>query len=191
MIDRIDTTTQPLAFYMCELCEESGNESNCQAADLIRREPAGRWCCQHCYDDIGDEPGERPLWAELPKAVHLAAEVERLQTALAAMQRDTHGGVTLPDEMATAILAIGRVEWGGPDPRSDEKHVEDFANTLRLTREHFKTEGPQALHGVYIEGTGIVVCHTGTSPNSGIHAQTLTGAWNWLLAIAAAQGDRA
>ena len=88
--------------------------------------------------------------------------------------------VNIPTDIAAAVLKIGRVEWGATDPKSEAEHISDFTDTLRLTCEHFGTEGPQRLDGLYVEGSNVVICHTGTSPNSGVHAQALTGAWNRL-----------
>ena len=87
----------------------------------------------------------------------------------------------LPKDIALAVAKMGKVEWGAVQPKPDEDHVKDFADSLKLTREYFKTEGDQSLHGVYLEGTEIVLCHTGTSPNSANNARALTGAWNWLV----------
>lgn len=92
----------------------------------------------------------------------------------------------LPDDIISSLLSIGRVEWGSTAEQSDEAHVEDFKNTLRLTREYFKTGEIQALHGLYLEGENVVVCHTGTSPNSPQHARILAGAWNQLVDLAEA-----
>lgn len=94
---------------------------------------------------------------------------------------------SIPDAMAEQILAMGRVQWGATAEEEEAGHVEHFRNTLRLTREAFDYEDvPVPMHGLYIEGTGKVVCHTGTSPNSGPNAQILAGAWNWLHQICSA-----
>lgn len=91
----------------------------------------------------------------------------------------------LPEDIIESLLAIGKVEWGQTFTQSDEKHVEDLRDTLRLTREYFGMEvGDTALHGVYIEGQGVVLAHTGMSPNSPQHARILAGAWNQLVDIA-------
>ena len=87
----------------------------------------------------------------------------------------------LPKDIALAVAKMGKVEWGAVQPKPDEDHAKSFADSLKLTREYFKTEGDQSLHGVYLEGTEIVLCHTGTSPNSANNARALTGAWNWLV----------
>ena len=94
---------------------------------------------------------------------------------------------TLPDDIVKSLLNIGRVDWASTEVQSDEDHVADFKRTLELTRENFGTEGDVALHYVAIEGTGIVVAHTGTSPNSPQHARVMAGAWNHLVEMAEAQ----
>ncbi|ASY62468.1 hypothetical protein SJ05684_c10100 [Sinorhizobium sojae CCBAU 05684] len=97
----------------------------------------------------------------------------------------------LPDDIIERLLAVGRVEWGTSLYQADEKHVEDFRDTLRITREHFATEADEtAIHGVYLEGTGTVLAHTGNSPNSPQHARILVGAWNQLVDMALAAKDQ-
>lgn len=88
--------------------------------------------------------------------------------------------VEVPDDIEARIKEAGPVVWGLVGPKSDEDHLTDFASTLRLTREHFATEGDVELHGLYLDGTEIVVGHTGVSPNSPVHARILVGLWNAL-----------
>lgn len=93
----------------------------------------------------------------------------------------------IPDDVIESLLKIGKVEWGQTFTQTDEKHVEDFKDTLRLTREYFDIEADEtAIHGVYLEGTGVVLAHTGMSPNSPQHARILVGAWNQLVELAQA-----
>jgi hypothetical protein len=93
----------------------------------------------------------------------------------------------IPDDVIESLLKIGKVEWGQTFTQTDEKHVEDFKDTLRLTRESFDIEADEtAIHGVYLEGTGVVLAHTGMSPNSPQHARILVGAWNQLVELARA-----
>jgi hypothetical protein len=94
----------------------------------------------------------------------------------------------LPNDIVESLLRIGRVEWGCSFTQTDEQHIEDFRDTLRITREHFgDTEDATAIHGVYLEGSKTVLCHTGPSPNSPQHARILVGAWNQLFELAQAQ----
>lgn len=87
----------------------------------------------------------------------------------------------IPREIADQVLAMGRVQWGATAEYTEAGHLAHVAESLRITREHFNFEDvPVAMHGLYLEGTDTVLCHTGTSPNSGANAQALTGAWNWL-----------
>lgn len=123
----------------------------------------------------------------------LRAETAEARVKEIEAERDAHKEGRLeaiveayPD-IAAVIEKIGRVEWGATVEQSDEAHIEDFANTLRLTREHFGTPEQTAKHGVYVEGTGVVVCHTGTSPNSGQHARVMVGLWNELADALAAR----
>lgn len=90
--------------------------------------------------------------------------------------------IEIPREIAEQVLSMGRVEWGATKEQTSAGHVADFAETLRITRENFNFEDvPVRLHGLYLEGTETVLCHTGTSPNSPGNAQALAGAWNWLV----------
>ncbi|MDX3926766.1 MAG: hypothetical protein QHC90_13305 [Shinella sp.] len=95
------------------------------------------------------------------------------------------GSKEIPEDIIASLLAVGPVEWGRTHRQSDEKHVEDLRDTIRLTREHFSiAEEETAIHGVYLEGTDTVLAHTGMSPNSSQHARILVGAWNQLVEIA-------
>lgn len=94
----------------------------------------------------------------------------------------------IPSAIAEQVLSMGRVEWGATAEFDQAGHLEHLAESLRLTRENFNYEDvPVPMHGLYLEGTGTVLCHTGTSPNSSANAQALTGAWNWLYEQCAAQ----
>lgn len=89
--------------------------------------------------------------------------------------------MSIPDHISEQVLSMGKVEWGATGEKTASEHLSDFENTLHLTREKFNLEDiPVAMHGLYLEGTETVLCHTGTSPNSGPNAQALAGAWNWL-----------
>lgn len=89
---------------------------------------------------------------------------------------------TIPPDLAKRMLEVGKIEWGAVANKSDEQHVSDFADSLRLTREHFGLDsGDHALNGCYLAGTETVVCHTGTSPNSATHAKIIAGLWNSVI----------
>lgn len=91
-------------------------------------------------------------------------------------------GVSIPPQIVEQVLSMGKVEWGATAAYTDAGHLEHLAESLRITREHFDFEDiPVPMHGLYLEGTETVLCHTGTSPNSGANAQALAGAWNWLV----------
>ena len=88
----------------------------------------------------------------------------------------------LPEGLEALLRETGLMDWGKVAAKSDGDHLLDFAKTLRLTREHFKTDGNAELHGLYLTGTDTVAAHTGTSPNARGRAQILTGLWNALHA---------
>jgi len=129
--------------------------------------PDGRWVCSFdCWDRAVAPPAKR-------EAGEAAAPVQDVV------------GFDLPADIIESLLAIGPVEWGVSLTQSDEKHASDLLDTLRITREHFGvTDEETGIHGVYLEGTGTVLAHTGMSPNSPQHARILVGAWNQLVEIA-------
>lgn len=87
----------------------------------------------------------------------------------------------IPADIAEQVLSMGKVEWGATAALDHAGHIEHLAGSLRMTREHFNFDDvPIQMHGLYLEGGETVLCHTGTSPNSGPNAQALAGAWNWL-----------
>lgn len=111
---------------------------------------------------------------------------DALEAAIAAYLAHQPLTPTLPADVVETLRSIGLVEWGRSFEQPDEKHVSDFVDTLRITREHFGTEGETAIHGVYLAGTNTVLAHTGSSPNSPQHARILVGAWNHLVEQAGA-----
>lgn len=84
----------------------------------------------------------------------------------------------IPEDIRNHILSLGKVEWGSISKRSDEQHILDFANTLKLTREYFDNKEITTMEGVYLKDTEVVVCHTGTSPKAFLTARILTALWN-------------
>lgn len=97
-------------------------------------------------------------------------------------------GGELPADIVESLLSIGLVEWGQTHKQNDGKHIDDLEDTLRLTRQHFGIEDREtAIHGLYLEGTSVVLAHTGMSPNSPQHARILAGAWNQLVELAKTQ----
>lgn len=93
---------------------------------------------------------------------------------------------TIPPDLAERMLALGKIEWGAISNKTDEQHIADFADSLRITREHFQLEpGEHALNGCYVQGTETVVCHTGISPNSATHGKIIAGLWNSVIDVLA------
>jgi len=93
-------------------------------------------------------------------------------------------------EMQKAALDIGHVEWGTTHARDSDGHAEHIRNTIDITAKTFDQTGDQMMHGLYVEGTNIVVSHTGTSPNSPTHARILTALWNKFVDDAVAQMEQ-
>jgi hypothetical protein len=80
--------------------------------------------------------------------------------------------------MHAAALAIGKVEWGATAALDAEQHAAHVKKSVEMTAEFFEQDGPQPMHGLYMAGDDIVICHTGTSPNSPTHARILMALWN-------------
>lgn len=86
----------------------------------------------------------------------------------------------IPQNIVDTVLKIGRAEWGSVSARSAAEHGDHVRQSVEMTTESFGQTEPQPMHGLYVEGSETVICHTGTSPNSPITAQALTAAWNHL-----------
>lgn len=86
----------------------------------------------------------------------------------------------IPAEIAEVVLKIGEAEWGATAALDAEGHAAHVRESVEITAKHFDQTEPQPMNGLYLAGTDIVICHTGTSPNSAQIARALTGAWNRL-----------
>lgn len=87
--------------------------------------------------------------------------------------------VIIPDRVYQHVIKAGRAQWGATFEKAPEEHAADMVEGIRLTKEHYQQDTlEQPMHGVYVDGTGIVICHTGTSPNSGESAGIIAGLWN-------------
>ena len=107
------------------------------------------------------------------------AEIARLTEALRSAEE--RASLTIPSDIAKAVASIGQVEWGATDEKYAAGHAASVQKSVEMTAVYFNQTGPQPMHGVYIKGDDVVVCHTGTSPNSGQHARAIVGAWNFML----------
>lgn len=88
---------------------------------------------------------------------------------------------TIPADIAQHVRKIGKVEWGQTPAHDADGHGRHIADSVRLTAANFGQTEDQHMHGLWLEGTETVLCHTGTSPNAPMTTQTLAGAWNWLV----------
>lgn len=106
------------------------------------------------------------------------AENERLRNNADAIGR------SIPPELAKLMIELGEAAWGATDPLDADGHAAHVAESVRITAAHFGQAENQQMHGLYVAGTGTVICHTGTSPNSPNTARCLTAAWNFMLSHA-------
>ena len=90
-------------------------------------------------------------------------------------------GLTIPADIAQHVRKIGKVEWGQTPAHDADGHGRHVTDSVRLTAAHFGQTDDQHMHGLWLEGTETVLCHTGTSPNAPKTTQALVGAWNWLV----------
>ena len=91
------------------------------------------------------------------------------------------GDVAIPAEIAAHVRKIGKVEWGQTPAHDADGHGRHVADSVRMTAANFGQSEDQHMHGLWLEGTETVLCHTGTSPNAPKTTQALVGAWNWLV----------
>lgn len=89
--------------------------------------------------------------------------------------------IEIPREIEDLLMTLGKVEWGATAPLDAEGHAESVRKSVEATAQHFNQTEPQPMNGLYLVTTDVVVCHTGTSPNSANIARALTGAWNRLV----------
>ena len=89
-----------------------------------------------------------------------------------------NNGQELLKEMQQAALAVGPVDWGATHEHDSQGHADHTKTSVEITAETFGQEGLVRMSGLYLTGTGTVLCHTGTSPNSATHARILTALWN-------------
>lgn len=94
-----------------------------------------------------------------------------------------------PKELLQRVREAGPCEWGATADASAEQHGEDLKNSIRLTSEFFDQVGDQQMHGLYLANTDVILCHTGTSPNSPMNAQILCGLWNWVFENLPKEGE--
>ena len=74
--------------------------------------------------------------------------------------------VGIPEDILAHVAKLGRVEWGQTHAHDAEGHGAHVAESVRKTAEAFDQTGDQHMHGLWLEGTETVLCHTGTSPNA-------------------------
>lgn len=95
-----------------------------------------------------------------------------------------------PSEILELVRRIGKAEWGATDSMSARAHGRHVAASVQFTAKQFEQSELQKMHGLYIDGTETVICHTGTSPNSPQIARALTGLWNDLYDIAVKEQEQ-
>lgn len=78
-------------------------------------------------------------------------------------------------KLARGLIAAAsqNVEHGVIRNKTVEQHVDDFRRSLS-----WDTAVGTDLHGVYLDGSETVVCHTGNGPHSEANARLITFALN-------------
>lgn len=110
-----------------------------------------------------------------------AAAIDARCASQAAQPAEADGVEAIPADIAEHVRKIGRVEWGQTPAHDAEGHGRHVADSVRMTAAHFGQTEDQHMHGLWLEGTETVLCHTGTSPNAPMTTRALVGAWNWLV----------
>lgn len=119
---------------------------------------------------------ERYQTYELRRALLLEAraELERL-SALAVDE-----WANIPPEIAKLVATLGPVDWCATDPMTAAEHGQRMTESVQLTEQHFGVSGRREMQWLCVQGTDTVIAYVGTSPNSGVIARALAGAWNLL-----------
>ena len=94
---------------------------------------------------------------------------------------------SIPIDLAKHVASLGPAEWGATAAMSADEHGKHVVQSVKITAERFGQTEDQQMHGLCLEGTDTVLCHTGTSPNSPQTSRALAGAWNKLVELCAAR----
>ena len=158
-----------------------------EAAAAKLQNVADNWDCGHNESRLCDCAPYVEQWglaADEIRAQITDPQRDALQAVIDAAKAEARAMVaaklTFPADVLEFALKIGRAEWGQTDPKTAAEHAADMASTVEKTAAHFGQTELQSLNGLYIEGTGIVICHTGVSPNSPEISRILTGLWNMI-----------
>jgi hypothetical protein len=109
-----------------------------------------------------------------------AEEIETMTMKLIAAERAVRAEeLAIPKELEDLLMTLGKVEWGATAALDAEGHAQHIAKSVTNSAKHFEQEGPQPMHGLYLDGTEIVVCHTG----GGVMAAILSRAHNIVQAL--------
>lgn len=156
-----------------------------------RAQQLGEWFAEYAEhhrakaEAIEALPGSE-AWQKVERNLERARFAYALQDDIAlrlATQPDAQSdGVreVIPDDILNHVAKLGKVEWGQTPAHDAEGHGAHVADIVQMTSEHFCQTEDQHMHGLYLEGTETVLCHTGTSPNAPQTTRALVGAWNWL-----------
>jgi len=94
---------------------------------------------------------------------------------------------SIPIDLAKHVASLGPAEWGATAAMSADEHGKHVVQSVKITAERFGQTEDQQMHGLCLEGTDTVLCHTGTSPNSPQTSRALAGAWNKLVELCIAR----
>lgn len=147
---------------ICRMCD--GRDK--QSARVAAIEEAARIVCREFYQQ---HPLIKALSAALPVPTAPAAPQVFVDLA------------SVPVDLKDTIRRMGAIEWGATEAKSAEEHAADTLSSVTKTMEHFSQTGDQQMHGCYLKGSELILCNTGTSPNSPNNARLIVGLWNWLL----------
>lgn len=79
--------------------------------------------------------------------------------------------IELIETLAREVVTQGLWEYGATVAQSDEAHIADTVHALAETRKHFEMDGDQKMYSVFVPGSDVKLCITGTSPTSAKRAE--------------------
>jgi hypothetical protein len=171
------------------MIREHSHPSVCVEADLFWPED---------YEPLTDDDGYCQPDGHMDASPHHSANAVLIVSAVNALPAllDEVEGLraerdallnSIPIDLAKHVASLGPAEWGATAAMSADEHGKHVVQSVKITAERFGQTEDQQMHGLCLEGTDTVLCHTGTSPNSPQTSRALAGAWNKLVELCIAR----
>ena len=150
----------------------------------------GHWLGQHILDNEG-----LPTTASTVKGLAVIAEQRGIELAEARAEIERlrtlaiNEWANIPPEIVSIVTQLGPADWCATEPMTSTEHGQRMTESVQLTEQHFGVSGRREMQWLCVQGTDTVVAYVGTSPNSGVIARALAGAWNLLHEHCVAQTE--